>query len=67
MSKKFKFNLFKKKNNLKLMTFSRETIKNRKRHFQIPYLEFLNTNFEVGYLYEFVVEFSNILHSNFSF
>jgi len=40
---------------------------NLKLHFYNPYLESLDTDFEVGYLYEFVVKFSNNLHLRFSF
>jgi len=36
-------------------------------HFWIPQLQLLVSDFDVGYLYEFVVEFPNILHFNISF
>jgi len=41
--------------------------RNAKLHFYNPYLEVLETDFEVESLYEFVVKFSNNIHIRFSF
>jgi len=38
-----------------------------KPHSWLLYLELYKPDFEVGYFYEFVVEFSYILHLNLSF
>jgi len=38
----------------------------QKGHFKIPYLELFDSDFDEGYLYEFVAKLPNVLHSNIS-